>query len=194
MRKWIIGLAIVFILLISSTVAIAAPPPSGKEKSKYPTITIIFSDGKVEDITGKMWATTIIPYVEGRIKDYKWEQNPDMAQYIFFDKSLKGLNPYGLDFVNAMQESTYEQFQHNIFIVLSKALNKTANLDSDHDGYTNLYELNHGTLPGFADSHPGMNKKTFWEEYGGYIIIGVLILSVFVLYFVFNKESEKEKI
>ncbi|ADD08637.1 hypothetical protein [Candidatus Aciduliprofundum boonei] len=194
MRKLIIALVMVFLLIVSSATVIGAPNKKTSNKNKFPTITVIFSDGKVADITGKMWATTIIPYVEGRIKDYKWEQNPDIAQYIFFDKALKGLNPYGLDFIKALEESTYEQFQHNIFIPLSNALNKTANLDSDHDGYTNIEELNNGTLPGFADSHPGMNKKTFWGQYGGYIIIGVLILSIFVLYFVFNKESEKEKL
>ncbi len=188
MRKLVIALVMVFLLIASSATVMGAD-----NKNKYPTITVIFSDGKVYDITGKMWATTIIPYVEGRIKDYKWEQNPDMAQYIFFDKALKGLNPYGLDFIKVVEESTYEQFQHNVFIPLSNALNKTANLDSDHDGYTNIVELNNGTLPGFADSHPGMNKKTYWEQYGGYIIIGVLMLSVFVLYFVFNRESESEK-
>ncbi len=194
MRKWILALALMFLVIVSSVSVMGAPPISGKGKSNYPTITVIFSDGKVYDITGKMWATSIIPYVEGRINGYNWEQHPDKSQYIFFDKALKGLNPYGLDFVNAMSSATYEQFKKDMFVVLSMALNKTANMDSDHDGYTNLYELEHGTLPGFADSHPGMNKKTYWQANGGYIVIGALMLSIFVLYFVFNKESEKEKI
>ncbi len=193
MRRLIISLAVIFLLLASAGV-VAGAGNNEKGKSPFPTITIIFSDGKVADITGKMWSTTILPYVEGRITGYNWENNASKSQYIFFDKSLKGLNPYGLDFVKAMETATYEQFKKNIFEVLAMALNKTANMDSDHDGYPNIVELNAGTLPGFADSHPGANKKTFWEEYGGYIIISVLIISVFVLYFVFNKLSEREKL
>ncbi len=188
MRKLLITLLLSFVLLASIGAASAA------EKSPYPTITVIFSDGKVYDITGKMWGSTIIPYVEGRIKDYKWQEDGDRAKYIFFDKSLKGLNPYGIDFVSAIEKSTYDEFQNNVFAVLSKALNLTNDMDSDGDGYTNIVELNNGTYPGDPSSYPGAQEKGFWEENEGYIILGVLIASIFVLYFVFNKESEKERI
>lgn len=194
MRK-LIAVAVLFLLLASMGAALGAgPAKTGNEKSPFPTITLIFSDGKVADVTGKMWSTSILPYLEGRINGYNWEQHPDRSKYIFFDKSLKGLNPYGLDFVKAMETATYEEFKNNIFEVVNMAMNKTANMDSDHDGYSNIVELEKGTFPGFADSHPGANEKSFWIEYEGYIVITVLILSVFVLYFVFNKLSEKEKL
>ncbi len=188
MRKLLLAITISLILLAPATLAMA------KEESPYPTITLIFSDGKVYDVTGKMWGSTIIPYVEGRIKDYKWQEDGDRARYIFFDKSLKGLNPYGIDFVSAMEKSTYDEFQNNVFAVLSKALNMTNDKDSDGDGYTNIVELNNGTYPGDPNSYPGAQEKGFWEENEGYIILGILIASIFVLYFVFNKESKKERI
>jgi len=188
MRKLVLAVILAFILLAPAGLVIAA------EESPYPTITVIFSDGKVYDIPGKMWGATIIPYIEGRIQDYKWQEDADRAKYIFFDYSLKGLNPFGMDFINAIEKSTYDEFQNNVFEVLGFALNYTENMDSDGDGYTNIVELNNGTYPGDPKSYPGVNEKGFWEENEGYIILGILIASIFVLYFVFNKESEKERI
>ena len=188
MRKLLIALFIVVGLLTSMSTVRAA-----EEESPYPTITLIFSDGGVYNISGKFWAGTIIPYIQGRINGYNWETDA-RSKYIFFDKALKGLNPYGIDFIRALEKYTVNEFEKEPFLILGKVLNQTADIDSDGDGYSNMEELEAGTLPGFADNYPGTNEKGFWEENEGYIILGVLIASIFVLYFVFNRESKKERI
>jgi len=190
MRKSLVTISIALLLLLSAGLV------SAEEESPYPTITVIFSDGHVYDINGKMWSMTIIPYIIGLVKNdtgFDWQKHGG-ANKIFFDSSLKGLNPYGADFVNALSRYTSEEFENNVFLVLSKTFNDTANMDSDRDGYTNIEELGKGTYPGDPKSYPGQGEKSFWEENEGYIIILVLIASIFVLYFVFNKESEKERI
>ncbi len=190
MRKALIVLSMA-ILILASLVGV-----QGEEESPYPTITVIFSDGQVYDIKGDMWSMTIIPYVVGLVKNdtgFDWNKHGGVSK-IFFDSALKGLNPYGADFINAISKYTYDEFQNNVFLVLSRAFNSTANLDSDRDGYSNIDELSQGYYPGDPESYPGQGEQTFWEENQGYIIILVLIGSVFVMYFVFNKESEKERI
>ncbi len=180
MRRALISLMIAMLLLLSVGVVQAQE----KDKTSYPTITVTFADGKMYNITGKMWGSAIYPYIEGRITSFDWI---DKITYLFFDRSLKGLNPYGLDFVRALETHTYKEFNKNMFLVVGEALNATNNLDSDHDGYTNIQELNNGTYPGDPTDYPGKNTKSFWDKYGGYIIIGAIIASVFVLYFVFNR-------
>ncbi len=183
MKRAVITLVIASLLLFSTGFVNAQE----KEKSAYPTITVTFADGKVYNITGKMWGATIYPYIEGRIKSFNWINK---ITYLFFDRTLKGLNPYGLDFVRALEMHTYKEFNKNIFLVIGEALNATDYLDSDHDGYLNIQELNNGTYPGDPNDYPGKNQKSFWEENQGYIIIGVIMASVFVLYFVFNREEK----
>ncbi len=188
MKHTLIAVLSVLVLLASLLAQSPAVHAQGNEKSPYPTITVIFSDGKEYNITGKMWGVTIYPYIEGRVHSYNWQ---DKITYLFFDRSLKGLNPYGIDFVRALERMTLEQFQKNIFECVGNALNYTANMDSDGDGFTNIQELNNGTYPGDPNDYPGKNAKTLWDLYGGYIIVTILVASIFVLYFVFNREGKE---
>ena len=174
-------------LLISS--AWAMGQGNNEKKVPYPNIIITMADGVLENISGKIWAGTIIPFVQGRVsKLFHWGER---IKYLFFDKSLKGLNPYGVDFIRAMEESTSKEIEKNVYIVISKALNATANLDSDGDGYTNMKEIESGTYPGFADSYPGKNAKNETNNYIGYATIAAIMGATFVLYFIFNREKKK---
>ncbi len=176
------------LIVILLAVALIAPVATAADEGKpeYPTITVYFSDGTSTNITKKQWVE-IFPVVQGRISGYDWSGR---MKELFFDKSLKGLNPFGLDFIRGLEEHTLSEWDNNYARVIIEALNYTYNLDSDGDGYSNYEELNAGTLPGDANSHPGMTQEEFWGEYQGWIIIGVLIASVFVLYFVFNREKD----
>ncbi len=176
-------------VVISLLLAIALVVPLANaqdEKQKYPTITVYFSDGTSTNITEKQWVE-IFPIIQGRIKGYDWS---GMMKELLFDSSNTGLNPYGLDFVRGIEKHTLNEWDNNYARVVIEALNYTYDLDSDGDGYTNYEELNAGTLPGDASSHPGLTQEEFWNKYEGYIIIGVLVASIFVLYFVFNREKE----
>jgi len=186
MKKIFIAVALVITLLLGSF-ASGADIPVNKEKSIYPTVVLYFNDGIRANITGKVWAQTIFPIVVGMIHKYNWEKK---IKYLFFDKSLKGLNPFGLDFVRAMESHPYSEFENNFPKLVGDALKSIYNLDSDRDGYTNIEELNAGTYPGDPSDHPGLSQKKFWDEYGGYIIMITIIASIFVLYFVFNREEK----
>ena len=186
MRKAILVMTLTISLLLV-TFANALPPNHGEEKSIYPTVTLYFSDGTSANITGKVWSGTIFPIVEGSIHSYDWSKK---IKYLFFDKTLKGLNPYGLDFIRAMEKYTLKDFETNFYKLVNESMSDIKNLDSDGDGYTNIEELNAGTYPGDPDDHPGMNQEEFWNQYGGYITITVIVASIFVLYFVFNREKK----
>ena len=90
-----------------------------------------------------------------------------------------------------MEEKTYSEFENNFMGLVSYALNVTADLDSDGDGYTNIEELNAGTYPGDPNDYPGKNATNPIEENLGYILLGILLASVFVLYFIFGKEKKE---
>ncbi len=179
-----------FALLIVAFLLLTIPCVKADDNNvPYPTVTIYFSDGSTTNITGALWASTIFPVIEGFIKSYNWQNK---IRYLFFDSSLKGLNPYGLDFVRALEKySTLEEYDNNINLALYKAFNATKNMDSDGDGYTNIEELNAGTYPGDPTDYPGKNEKTWWQENEGYIVIGGIIGATFVLYFVFNREDKE---
>ncbi len=189
MIKRTIAVLAIFAILLSIYAGIGAHAQenSNKEKSPYPTITLYFADGKKANITGKIWAGTVFPIVEGIIKKYNWVPK---IKYLFFDYSLKGLNPYGLDFIRAMEEKPYSEFENNFMRLVGYALNVTSNLDSDGDGYTNIQELNAGTYPGDPNDYPGKNTANPIEGNLGYIILAILLASVFALYFVFGREKK----
>ncbi len=174
------------VIMLAITLIIPMANAADNGKPKYPTITVYFSDGSTTNITDKQWVE-IFPVVQGRISGHDWSGR--MGE-MFFDKSLKGLNPFGIDFIRGLEEHTLNEWNNNYARVVIEALNYTYDLDSDGDGYTNYEELQAGTLPGYADSHPGMTQEEFWGQYEGWVIIGVLIVSVFVLYFVFNREKD----
>ena len=190
MIRRVVATVAIFAILLSLWVhlGVYAQENSNKEKSPYPTITLYFADGKKANITGKIWAGTVFPLVEGMIKGYNWVKK---IRYLFFDYSLKGLNPYGLDFVRAMEEKPYSEFENNFTKLVGDAFKLTADLDSDGDGYTNIEELNAGSYPGDPNDYPGKHQTSMWEENIGYIILGVLIASVFVLYFIFGRENKE---
>ena len=190
MIKRIVSILAILTIIISLFANMGAHAQGGsdKEKSPYPTITLYFADGKKANITGKIWSGTVFPLVEGMIKDYNWVNK---IKYLFFDYSLKGLNPYGLDFVRAMEEKPYSEFENNFVKLVGYALNATEYLDSDGDGYLNIDELNAGTYPGDPNDYPGKNTTNTLEENLGYIILIVLIASVFALYFIFGREKKE---
>ncbi len=154
----------------------------------YPTITIYLSNGDKIDIEDKFWKSEVYTALyDKEVSNYSWDKD-ERRDYVFFDKSLKGLNPFGLDFINAVKEIIEEEGGNNITVTYSKkALLKIANLDSDKDGYSNKEELDAGSLPGFADDTPEMHKKGdpyMWVKYG---VVAGIIVSIFVVYFIFRR-------
>lgn len=154
----------------------------------YPTITIYLPDGSKVDIDDKVWKGDVYTALYDReVSKYAWDKD-DNKNYVFFDKSLRGLNKFGIDFINSLKMVLVERKDRNMSVAYAKeALMRILYVDSDDDGYINKDELDAGSLPGFADDTPPMHKKDdfeVWMKYG--VIIG-MIASIFVMYFVFRK-------
>ncbi|MGC8663375.1 MAG: hypothetical protein ACP5SF_02485 [Thermoplasmata archaeon] len=149
----------------------------------YPSIEIHFLNGENSTITDQIWKDLVFPiFLTKTITSYNWSNDSNL-QYVFFDYSLKGLNPYGAQFVLAL-----EQYGNVTYSTVTKALLYVNQLPSvTHPGYTNGQLLNMGVLPGFSNSTiPTHNSTPFYMSIP-FVVIIVLIASVFIMYFVFNK-------
>ncbi len=157
---------------------------SGTGNVTYPSIVIHFLNGNNTTITDQIWKGIIFPiFLTKTITTYNWSNDSNL-KYVFFDYSLTGLNPFGVQFVFAL-----ESYNNVSFKTVTNALLYVIKLPSQHPGYTNGQLLNMGVLPGFANSTiPVHNAVPFYISIP-FIVIIVLIASVFILYYVFNKYS-----
>jgi len=128
MRKLLIALFIVVGLLTSMSTVRAA-----EEESPYPTITLIFSDGGVYNISGKFWAGTIIPYIQGRINGYNWETDA-RSKYIFFDKEDREIGVHIFSLINEDRTvllKDWEEIYEDIINLPNKVLKKREYIESN---------------------------------------------------------------
>jgi len=157
---------------------------SGTGNVTYPSIVIHFLNGKNTTITDQIWKGVIFPiFLTKTITTYNWSNDSNL-KYVFFDYSLTGLNPFGVQFVFAL-----ETYNNVSFKTVTDALLYVIKLPSQHPGYTNGQLLNMGVLPGFANSTIPVHNETPFYISIPFIVIIVLIASVFILYYVFNKYS-----
>ncbi len=159
------------------------PGVHAQNEVTYPTITIHMIDGKEYQITDQIWKNLIYPILYSRtITTYNWSSDPNHT-YIFFDYSLKGLNAFGVQFIFAL-----ERYNNLTFATVTDALLYVKNLPSLIPGYTFGQLLNMGVLPGFPNVNIKHTQPTPFYLSGPFIFILVMIVSVFILYFVFNKK------
>jgi hypothetical protein len=101
---------------------------------------------------------------------------------IIFDITYTGLNPFGMTYVHALSQ------EGNLSVAHERAAFWTvANKTSLIKGYTNWEALNHGGWPGFSWSRIKVLPINVTYEYTGIMV--AVVLSVFVLYFVFNRRK-----
>ena len=152
----------------------------------YPTINYRTYQGYNITITNSMWNDTVYPVIYSEnFSNYNWKDSPS-KNYILFDYGLTGLNPYGAEFIEAM-ESTGNLTTHNVTI----AFEKIAPLDATGTGYTNQQKLDSGALPGFSNSTPTSFNNPSVRSLYGYIFAGGVVVSIVALYFIFNREKDE---
>jgi hypothetical protein len=134
------------------------------------------------NITSTDWTDIFATVFDDRgIINYNFSSNS--TQYlIVFDVSYKGLNPYGIEYVDALSQIGNLSKANEM-----KAFWETANKTSLVKGYTNWQALKAGAFPGFSWSTPKILPSNVTNEYVGIMV--ALIISVFVLYFVFNRRK-----
>ncbi|HEU12636.1 MAG: hypothetical protein ACP5G5_05455 [Thermoplasmata archaeon] len=166
----------VFIILISFLAF-----SSGQNEVTYPSITIHFLNGTNSTITDSIWKQLVFPILFSKtISKYNWSNDPQ-AKYVFFTYDLAGLNPFGVQFVFAL-----EKYTNVSFYSVTQALLYVRNLPSTHPGYTNGELLDMGVLPGFPNSPIKSQQVPFYLSLP-FIVLIILIASVFIMYYVFNK-------
>ncbi|MGC8497535.1 MAG: hypothetical protein ACP5NL_06030 [Thermoplasmata archaeon] len=149
--------------------------------SSFPNITIHFINGKTYSITGQDWKNHIMPFIlyDRQVSKFNWSTTNE-ANYIFFDYSLRGLNPFGAEFIFAL-----ERYSSVTNATIVDALLAVRPLPSVNAPYTNGQALDLGILPGLPST--SLIKSTNVAQYYPEIVIISLIALVIILHYVFKK-------
>ncbi|MCL4332108.1 MAG: hypothetical protein M1148_02830 [Candidatus Thermoplasmatota archaeon] len=170
-----------FLLTIAPT-SFADTPPLHPPSGNLPSVTYYVSSTEHFTVTPTEWQSLFKGvYDNSSFVSYNWTSN--LTQYlILFDLSYTGLNPYGLQFVTALSWIGFPSMKN-----MTMAFNMTKNYKSQISGYTNIQALDAGAYPGFSWSVPiNKNPNKIYLDLG---VIGAIIASVIVLYFVFNRKK-----
>lgn len=179
-----VSVAMVLIALLISSVPTAyagipnLQPPSGN----LPSVTYYVSTTQHYTISPGQWQGVFTNVFDNKsYVSYNWTSN--LTQYlILFDLSYSGLNPYGLQFIKALSTLGFPSVAN-----LTKAFNMTKNDPSQIGGYSNIQALDAGAYPGFSWSVPHTTNLNKTYMYFG--IIGGIVASMVVLYYVFNRKK-----
>ncbi len=160
--------------------------PYGQTTVSYPTVSYHTFDGLSVTVTDSMWNGTAYPVIYSQnFSTYNWKDSP-LKDYILFDYGLKGLNPYGAQFIEAM-----ETIGNFTTANVTLAFEEISNLHATNSSFTNQQKLNAGALPGFANSTPTSFNNPSRRALYGWIFIGAVIFSIAALYFVFNRKKNE---
>ncbi len=175
MKKVVVLIAVLLTLIPFMAVA------GAQNEVTYPSITVHFLNGTNSTITNSIWKDLIFPILFSKtISKYNWSNDPQ-AKYVFFTYDLAGLNPFGVQFVFAL-----EKYTNISYYSVTEALLYVRDLPSMHPGYTNGQCLDMGVLPGFPNSPMKSPQVPFYLSIP-FIVLIILIASVFIMYYVFNK-------
>ncbi len=181
-RRFLVALIIVLL----ACVVVVNSQSYAKSSANFPTISYHTYQGYNITITTSEWNTTVYPVIySSNFSHYNWKDSP-LKNYILFDYGLTGLNPYGAEFLMAM-ESTGNLTEQNVTI----AFEKIAPLDATSTGYTNQQKLDSGALPGFSNSTPTSFSNPGVRSLYGWIFAGAVIVSIVALYFLFNRKKNE---
>jgi hypothetical protein len=176
--------AIIIILL--ATVVIANGQAHAQSTVTFPTISYQTYQGYNITVTNTEWNTTVYSVIYSKnFSTYNWKDSPQ-KDYILFSYGLTGLNPYGAEFIQAM-ESIGNLTAKNVTL----AFQEIAPLDATGTGYTNQVKLNAGALPGFSNSTPSSFNNPSVRSLYGYVFAGAVIVSIAALYFILNRKKDE---
>lgn len=157
-----------------------SPPPATLPAVVYYTNTVT---GVHYTVTTPEWNSFISKVIDNKTYvSYNWTLNVTQP-LILFDLAYIGLNPYGMQFIQALAKvGGFPSIQN-----MSAAFNMTKNMPSQISGYTNIQALDAGAYPGFTWSVPIVHSSAIeYEEIGA---IGAIVAVMFVLYFAFNRKK-----
>ncbi len=172
--------AMFMLLPLMAMQASATVPPLGTEPTSLPAIEYLYG-GAAENISASDWTIFINGiYDNSTYISYNWTTNTTQ-DLIIFDLSYSGLNAYGLQMIKALSiigTPTLANF--------TRAFLNTQNDSSQIKGYSNIQALNGGAYPGFSWSVPKVKKPEY--QYAFTVILAGIVVSTFVLYYIFNRK------
>lgn len=175
------ALSIVLIALV-----VISGTPQGQSTVTYPTISYQTFKGTNVTVTDSMWNTTAYPVIYSKnFSTYDWRDSP-LKNYVLFDYGLTGLNPYGVEFIEAM-----ETLGNFTTANVTLAFQEIADLHATNSSYTNQQKLNSGALPGFANSTPTSFNNPSRRALYGWIFVGGVAFSIAALYFILNRKKNE---
>lgn len=182
MKKYLPAIIIVLSLIMvmapfaSSASTVTLPPAP----SALPSTTYNYN-GTNESITGSQWISFFSTVIDNR-NYVKYDFNTSTQYLIVYDLNYTGMNPYGLQFIQALTSIGTPTIKN-----MTLAFNDTKTMPSQIKGYTDIQALNAGAYPGFPFSKPVV--KPISEEYLGIGIIVAIIAGMITLYYVFNRKK-----
>jgi hypothetical protein len=182
MKKYLPAVIIVLSLVMvmapfassASTVTLPAAP------STLPSITYNYN-GTNESITGSDWISFFSSVIDNT-HYVKYSFNTSTQYLIVYDLSYTGMNPYGLQFIQALSGIGTPTLKN-----MTLAFNDTKGQTSQVKGYTDIQALNAGAYPGFSFSKPAV--KPISRDYLDVGIIVAIIAGMVALYYVFNRKK-----
>ncbi|MEM0158383.1 MAG: hypothetical protein QW812_02595 [Thermoplasmataceae archaeon] len=187
LRYFPLIIALLLILSIPGLSAAASQPTLNLPPSSLPTYTYYVNGTSNRfTITDADWSTFFTNIIDNKTYvKYNWSANATQ-DLIIFDLSYSGLNYYGMQWVFQLSLIGSPSLKN-----MSKAFNATADMKSlvSSGGHylTDIEALNSGAYPGFTWSHPRVPSLA--TEYRNIGIIVAIIISMFVLYYVFNRRK-----
>lgn len=182
--RTLVPIAIILSLIMVATLPVVAEastptlsPPSGS----LPSVTY-YTANTHYTIADSQWRSFFVAvYDNNSYISYNWANNTTQF-LILFDLGYNGVNPYGMQIVNALAGIGFPSVKN-----FTIAFNQTKHLTSQVSGYSNIAALNAGAYPGFSWSVPKIkSQSTVYLETG---IIIAIFASIFVLYFIFNRKK-----
>jgi len=172
----IISLVMVMAPFASSASTVTLPPAP----TSLPTIHYNYK-GTNESISDFDW-TVFFSSVIDNTHYVKYSFNTSTQYLIVYDLSYTGMNPYGLQFINALSGIGTPTLKN-----MTQAFNDTKSMPSQVKGYTDIAALNAGAYPGFSFSKPVV--KPLSTEYLDIGILVAIVAGMVVLYYVFNRKK-----
>ncbi len=175
------------IIVIISLVMVMAPFASSASPVTLPTAptslpTISYNyNGTNESISNSNW-TAFFSSVIDNTHYVKYSFNTSTQCLIVYDLTYTGMNPYGLQFINALSGIGTPTLKN-----MTLAFNETKNMSSQVKGYTDIEALNAGAYPGFSFSKPVVKPLSTQYLYVGIFV--AIIAGMIALYYVFNRKK-----
>ncbi len=182
MKKYLPAVIIVLSLVMvmapfaSSASTVTLPPAP----ATLPSIEYNYN-GTNESITGADWISFFSSVIDNT-HYVTYSFNTSTQYLIVYDLSYTGMNPYGLQFINALSSIGTPTLKN-----MTQAFNDTKNEGSQVKGYTDIQALDAGAYPGFSFSKPAV--KPVSQDYVDIGIIVAIIAGMVALYFVFNRKK-----